>query len=51
MSKMFYLFIQLGSFVPADSATFRLANNIFSRIGTGDNIEGKSSSFQLEVII
>jgi DNA mismatch repair ATPase MutS len=41
--------VQLGSFVPADSATFRIASNLFSRVGTGDNIEGNASSFELEV--
>lgn len=40
---------QLGSFVPADAATFRIASNIMSRMGTGDNIEENSSSFALEV--
>jgi DNA mismatch repair protein MSH4 len=40
---------QIGSFVPAESATFRIASNIFSRLGTGDNIEDNASSFAMEV--
>ncbi|CAL8147507.1 unnamed protein product [Orchesella dallaii] len=40
---------QIGSFVPADAASFRIAGNILSRIGTGDNIEENSSSFALEL--
>ena len=40
---------QLGCFVPADSATFRIADSIFSRISTGDSIECNASTFTLEM--
>jgi len=41
---------QIGSFVPAEYASFRIADQIFSRIGTDDDIETNSSSFSVEVI-
>ena len=41
---------QLGSFIPAEYATFRLCTQIFSRIGSDDNIETNSSTFMVEVI-
>lgn len=40
---------QIGSFVPADAATFKMVNRIFSRVGNGDKIEDSASSFALEV--
>ena len=40
---------QIGCYVPAESATFRLADAIFSRIGTGDSIECNASTFMLEM--
>ena len=40
---------QIGSFVPAVYASFRLANQIFSRIGSDDDIASNSSTFMLEV--
>lgn len=41
--------MKIGSFVTADAATFRIAKNILSRIGTGDSLEENSSSFGLEM--
>lgn len=41
---------QIGSFVPAEYASFRIADQIFSRIGSDDDIETNSSTFSLEVI-
>lgn len=40
---------QIGCFVPAEYASFRVANQIFSRIGSDDDIETNASTFMLEV--
>lgn len=40
---------QMGSFVPAEYASFRLANQIFSRIGSDDDLETNASTFMVEV--
>lgn len=40
---------QLGSFVPATYASFRLIRQIFSRMGSDDDIETNTSSFTREV--
>ncbi|XP_059093663.1 mutS protein homolog 4-like isoform X2 [Tigriopus californicus] len=40
---------QMGSFVPANFASFRIADTIMSRIGTGDSIESNASTFMLEM--
>ena len=42
---------QIGSFVPAQYASFRICDQIFSRIGSDDDIETNSSTFMLEVIL
>lgn len=38
-----------GSFVPAEYACFRVADQIFTRIGVDDDFETNSSSFMLEM--
>lgn len=40
---------QIGSFVPAEYASFRIADQIFSRIGSDDDMETNSSTFMLEM--
>ena len=40
---------QIGSFVPAEYASFRLTSQIFSRVGSDDDMETNSSTFTLEV--
>ena len=40
---------QIGCFVPADYASFRIAHQVFSRIGSDDDIETNASTFMLEV--
>ena len=40
---------QIGSFVPAEYASFRLTSQIFSRVGSEDDMETNSSTFTLEV--
>ena len=40
---------QMGCSVPADYACFRVANQVFSRIGSDDDIETNASTFMIEV--
>ena len=40
---------QIGCFVPAEYASFRIADQVFSRIGSDDDIETNASTFMLEV--
>ncbi|CAH1773969.1 unnamed protein product [Owenia fusiformis] len=40
---------QIGSYVPAEYASFRIADQIFSRIGSDDDIETNSSTFEVEM--
>ncbi|XP_019619725.1 PREDICTED: mutS protein homolog 4-like [Branchiostoma belcheri] len=40
---------QTGSYVPAEYGSFRLADQIFSRIGSDDDIETNASTFMLEM--
>ena len=42
---------QMGCFVPAVYASVRVANHIFSRIGSDDDIESNSSTFMMEVTV
>ncbi|CAN9502162.1 unnamed protein product [Ophioblennius macclurei] len=40
---------QIGSFVPAEYASFRVADQIFTRIGVDDDFETNSSTFMMEM--
>ncbi|VVC26209.1 P-loop containing nucleoside triphosphate hydrolase,DNA mismatch repair protein MutS, core,DNA [Cinara cedri] len=40
---------QIGCFVPASEAQFRICDKLFTRIGFGDNIESNSSTWVLEI--
>ncbi|KAL4613129.1 hypothetical protein GN956_G23384 [Arapaima gigas] len=40
---------QIGSFVPAEYASFRIADQIFTRIGVDDDFETNSSTFMMEM--
>ena len=40
---------QIGCFVPAEYGSFRITDQIFSRIGSDDDIETNSSTFMVEV--
>jgi DNA mismatch repair protein MSH4 len=42
---------QVGSFVPAKFAAFRLADRILSRMGLSDSIEGDASTAKAEVMV
>ena len=39
---------QIGCFIPAEYASFRIADQLFSRIGSDDDIETNASTFMLE---
>nr|CAD1844895.1 unnamed protein product [Ananas comosus var. bracteatus] len=40
---------QIGCYVPARFASLRVVDRIFTRIGTGDNVEYNSSTFMMEM--
>lgn len=40
----------IGCYVPAQYASFRLVDRLFTRIGTSDQIETNSSSFMKEMV-
>ncbi|XP_036397399.1 mutS protein homolog 4 [Megalops cyprinoides] len=40
---------QIGSFLPAEYASFRIADQIFTRIGVDDDFETNSSTFMVEM--
>lgn len=40
---------QIGCFVPAEYASLRLTDHLFTRIGVDDDIQSNSSTFTIEV--
>ena len=44
------LMAQIGSFVPADSATVGLADRIFTRVGLQDDLAAGQSTFMVEMV-
>ena len=44
------LMAQIGSFVPADSATIGLADRIFTRVGLQDDLAAGQSTFMVEMV-
>ncbi len=44
------LMAQIGSFVPADSATIGLVDRIFTRVGAQDDISAGQSTFMVEMV-
>nr|XP_026693129.1 mutS protein homolog 4-like [Ciona intestinalis] len=49
MIALLQVMAQIGCFVPADFASFRISDQIFSRIGSDDDMETNSSTFVLEM--
>ena len=48
-TALIVLMAQMGSFVPADSATIGLVDKIFTRVGASDNISSGESTFMVEM--
>ncbi len=48
-TALMVLMAQMGSFVPAESATIGLVDKIFSRVGASDNISSGESTFMVEM--
>lgn len=44
------LLAHVGSFVPAEFASFRLVDRLFTRIGTCDEMESNMSTFMREMV-
>lgn len=49
MIALLQIMAQIGCFVPAISAEFRMCDKLFTRMGFNDNIEQDASSFIIEV--
>lgn len=49
MVAVLQVLAQMGSYVPASYASFRITEQIFSRIGQNDDLENNCSAFMLEV--
>ncbi|MDP9175021.1 MAG: DNA mismatch repair protein MutS [Planctomycetota bacterium] len=49
-TALIVLLAQIGSFVPAASATIGIADRLFARIGASDEIHGGQSTFMVEMI-
>ncbi len=48
-TALIVLLAQVGSFVPADSMKFSLADRIFTRVGASDNLSRGESTFMVEM--
>ena len=48
-TALIVLLAQMGSFVPADSATIGIVDKIFTRVGASDNISLGESTFMVEM--
>lgn len=48
-TALIVLMAQMGSFVPADSATIGVVDKIFTRVGASDNISMGESTFMVEM--
>lgn len=48
-TALLQIMAQIGSFVPAESATFRICDKLFTRMALNDNLQMNSSSFMMEI--
>ncbi|MDR2772771.1 MAG: DNA mismatch repair protein MutS [Elusimicrobiota bacterium] len=48
-TALIVIMAQIGSFIPAKSAVIGIVDNIFTRIGAGDNLAGGESTFMVEM--
>ena len=48
-NALIVLMSQIGSFIPAESASIGIVDRIFTRIGAGDNLAKGQSTFFLEM--
>ncbi|KAH9404670.1 MutS protein msh4 [Tyrophagus putrescentiae] len=48
-TALLQIMAQIGSFVPAELATFRICDKLFTRMALNDNLQLNSSSFMVEV--
>jgi len=48
-AAMIVILAQMGSFVPADSATLSIVDRVFTRIGASDNLARGRSTFMVEM--
>ncbi len=48
-AAMIVILAQIGSFVPADSATLSIVDRVFTRIGASDNLARGRSTFMVEM--
>ena len=49
-TALIVLMAQMGSYVPADSATIGVVDKVFTRVGASDNLAQGESTFMLEMI-
>ncbi|KAI9158089.1 MutS 4 [Paramyrothecium foliicola] len=48
-AALLQIMAQIGSFVPAEYASFAIVHNIFARVSLDDNLEANMSSFSVEM--
>lgn len=49
MIAILQVMAQIGCYVPAESAQFRITDRLFTRIGFNDSIQKNASTFVMEV--
>jgi DNA mismatch repair protein MutS len=49
-NALLVIMAQMGSFVPAESATVGLTDAVFTRVGAGDDLSAGTSTFMLEML-